>query len=76
MEQQATYGLVAEFESPTALVRAANRAREAGYRKMDAYSPIPIEELHETLNMPNTKLPYIVLDGGLTGALAGYGLEY
>ena len=76
MEQATPYGLVAEFESPTALVRAANTAREAGYRKMDAYSPIPIEELHRALGMPDTKLPWIVLGGGLTGALAGYGLQY
>ena len=74
--EQATYGLVAEFESPTALVRAARKAREAGYRKMDAYSPMPIEELHEALGLPQTKLPLIVLGGGLTGALAGYGLQY
>ena len=74
--EQATYGLVAEFESPTALVQAARKAREAGYRKMDAYSPMPIEELHEALGLPATKLPFIVLGGGLTGALAGYGLEF
>ena len=76
MEQASTYGLVAEFESPTALVEAANRAREAGYRKMDAYSPFPIEELHHALGLRDTKLPWIVLGGGLTGALAGYGLQY
>ena len=74
--EQATYGLVAEFESPTALVHAANKAREAGFRKMDAYSPMPIEELHEALGLPQTKLPFVVLGGGLTGALAGYGLQY
>ena len=67
---------MAEFESPTALVRAAHRAREAGYRKMDAFSPMPIEELHDALGLPHTKLPLIVLGGGLTGALAGYGLQY
>lgn len=76
MEQASTYGLVAEFESPTALVEAANRAREAGYRKMDAYSPFPIEELHHALGLRDTKLPWIVLGGGLTGALVGYGLQY
>ncbi len=76
MEQEGHYGLVAEFESPAALVRAANQAREAGYRKMDAYSPMPIEELHHALGLPQTKLPYVVLGGGLLGALAGYGLEY
>ena len=76
MEQGNTYGMVAEFESPTALVHAAQKAREAGYRKLDAYSPMPIEELHEALGLPQTKLPLIVLGGGLTGALAGYGLQY
>jgi hypothetical protein len=76
MEHAQTYGLVAEFESPTALVQAAHKAREAGFRKMDAYSPMPIEELHEALGLPQTKLPFIVLCGGAIGALAGYGLEY
>ena len=73
MEQE-SYGLMAEFESPTALVQAAHKAREAGFRKMDAYSPMPIEELHEALGLPKTKLPFIVLGGGVIGALAGYGL--
>jgi hypothetical protein len=68
--------MVAEFESPTALVHAAQKARAAGYRKLDAYSPMPIEELHEALGLPQTKLPLIVLGGGLTGALAGYGLQF
>jgi hypothetical protein len=76
MEREGLYGLVAEFESPTALVHAANKAREAGYRRMDAYSPIPIEELHRALGLPDTKLPWIVLGGGVTGAVAGYGLQY
>jgi hypothetical protein len=74
--EHVSYGLVAEFESPTALVHAAHKAREAGYRKMDAYSPMPIEELHEALGLPQTKLPLIVLGGGAFGALAGYGLQY
>jgi hypothetical protein len=76
MEQQAVYGLMAEFESPTALVAAARKAREAGYRKMDAYSPIPIEELHEALGLPQTKLPFVVLGGAIFGGLAGYGLQW
>ncbi|MGH9349224.1 MAG: DUF3341 domain-containing protein [Vicinamibacterales bacterium] len=72
----AVYGLMAEFDNPTALVAAAHAARLAGYRNMDAYSPIPIEELHEALGFHHTKLPMIVLAGGLIGGLAGYGLQY
>jgi len=75
MADQQLYGLMAEFESPTALVAAAHKAREAGYRKLDAYSPIPIEELHEALGLPTTKLPMIVAGGALIGALAGFGLQ-
>lgn len=70
------YGLMAEFDNPTALVHAAEQARLAGYRKMDAYSPIPIEELSEALGLPRTRLPKLVFLGGLFGGMGGYALEY
>jgi len=70
------YGLMAEFATPTALVQAAERARLEGYRQMDAYSPIPIEELSEALGLRRTRLPILVFLGGLLGGIAGYGLEY
>jgi hypothetical protein len=70
------YGLMAEFEEPGDLVAAAQRAREAGYRRMDGYSPLPIEELHEALGFHDRRLPLIVLVGGTIGALAGYGLQW
>ena len=70
------YGLMAEFPSASALVTAARRAREAGYTKVDAYSPFPIEELNEALMLPRNRVPLVVLLGGLTGLVAGYGLEY
>jgi len=70
------YGLMAEFDDPNALVAAAQRARQEGYRCMDAYSPFPIEELHEALAMPQTRLPFIVLIGGIVGCLGGYALQY
>ena len=70
------HGLMAEFDSPTALVEAATRARLAGYRNMDAYSPIPIEELSEALGLKRTRLPLLVLLGGIAGGTAGYGLEW
>jgi hypothetical protein len=70
------YGLMAEFDDPTALVAAARRAYEDGYRRMDGYSPFPIEELHEALGAHHTRLPLVVLIGGLFGCIGGYALQY
>ncbi|MEP6769252.1 MAG: DUF3341 domain-containing protein, partial [Acidobacteriota bacterium] len=61
------YGLIAEFDSPTDLVAAAERTREAGYRRMDAYSPFPIHELTHALGLRKTRLPIGVLVGGMLG---------
>lgn len=70
------YGLMAEFDNPTSLVNAARLAREQGYRKLDAYSPFPIEELSEALHLHKNKLPLIVLLGGIAGGALGYLLQY
>jgi hypothetical protein len=70
------YGLLAEFDDPNALVAATLQARREGYRRMDAYSPFPIEELHEALGGHHTRLPLVVLIGGLCGCLGGYALQY
>jgi hypothetical protein len=65
------YGLMAEFDNPTSLVVATRLAREAGYRKMDAYSPFPIEELSEVLHHKD-RLPLLVLIGGVVGGASGF----
>jgi hypothetical protein len=70
------YGLLAEFESAQALLDAARQVRAAGYTRTDAYSPFPIHGLAETLGFRERAVAPIVLAGGLTGALAGYGLQY
>lgn len=70
------YGLMAEFASPEALVAAARRAREEGYREVDGYTPYPIEELNEALGLHHSKLPLIVLIGGILGAVGGFLLQY
>lgn len=70
------YGLMAEFDDPNALVAATHRAYYEGYRRMDAYSPFPIEELHEALGADESRLPLIVLIGGIFGGLGGYALQY
>src|SRR5688572_7963351 len=69
------YGLMAEFDNPTALVEATNRARLEGYRQMDAYSPIPLHELDEALGLKRTRLPRLVLLGGILGGIGGFSLE-
>ena len=70
------HGLMAEFDSPKALVEATRAAREKGYRKLDAYTPFPIEELSDVLHLHHNKLPLIVLLGGICGGLGGYFLQY
>jgi len=76
MTDTGLYGMLAEFDDPNALVAAAHRARHEGYRRMDAYSPFPIEELHDALGGEPTKLPLLVLLGGLFGCIGGFGLCY
>jgi hypothetical protein len=70
------YGLLAEFDSATAIVNAARQAREAGYVKLDAYTPFPIHELDEALKVSRTILPWLVFGGGLTGLLGGFAMQY
>jgi len=69
---EGTYGVIAEFAGPEELVRAAEAARDAGYTQMDAFSPFPIHGLHEAVGMHHTKLPMIVLGGGILGGLGGF----
>ena len=71
------YGLMAEFHDPTSIVEAARKAHAAGYRKMDGYSPFPIEELGEALGFHTRgRLPKLVFAGGLIGCVSGFGLQY
>ena len=70
------YGLMARFESAEALVKAAEAARLAGYRRMDGYSPIPIPELHAALGQRRSRLPLLVLLGGITGCLTGFFMQW
>ena len=70
------YGLMAEFDTPESLLAAARRARQEGYRRMDAYTPFPIEELAEAIGFHHTRLPLVVLIGGIVGCIGGYLLQY
>ena len=70
------YGIMAEFDSPEKLIRAAEETRAAGYERLGAYTPYPIEEVWEAIGHHRSRLPLIVLGGGITGAIAGFGLQY
>lgn len=70
------YGLVAEFEHPEDLLAATQRAYDAGYRRMGAYTPIPIDGLIEALGTPPTRLPYLTLTGAVLGGATGYAMQY
>jgi hypothetical protein len=70
------YGLIAEFETAEQLLHAAEKARDAGYRRIDAYAPFPVEGLSEALGLGRNKVPLITLIGGLLGGLGGFGFEY
>jgi hypothetical protein len=70
------YGLLAEFTTPADLLEATRRARQAGYRHLEAYTPFPVEGLAEALDFHRTSIPLVVLLGGLGGALGGYFLQY
>jgi hypothetical protein len=69
------YGLIAKFNTPDEVVAATRNARDAGYKKIEAYSPFPIEELTEILDF-KPKIQYLVFIGGVLGALSGFGLQY
>jgi len=73
-DRHGLYGLIAQFELPEQVIEAAQRAYDAGYRKMDAYSPMPVEGLSEALGMKRNWVSLVVLLGGLSGCVGGFGL--
>ncbi|HYT76277.1 MAG TPA: DUF3341 domain-containing protein [Vicinamibacterales bacterium] len=75
MAEAPIYGLMAEFETPAALVEAAKRTYAAGYRKIDTFSPYPIEEAWEAIGQHDRRMSLVVLGGGILGLLTGLGLQ-
>ncbi len=73
---QTLHGLMAEFATPEALVEAAERAREAGYRQMDAYAPFPVEGLAEAMGFEKNRVPLVVLLCGLFGGGLAYFMQW
>ncbi len=70
------YGLMAEFTEADALLAQARKSYGAGYRKIAAYSPFAIEELPAAIGLRPSRLPILVLLGGIVGALTGFFMQY
>jgi hypothetical protein len=71
---QPVFGMLAEFDRPERLVEAVKQARAARFRALDAYSPFPIEEITELLDLHDRRVPVLTALGGLLGAAVGFGV--
>jgi len=72
-ESPGTYGIMAEFADSSALIHAASHIRDAGYTKVEAFTPIPVHGLDEAIGHKASRLPWLVLAGGLTGSIGLFG---
>lgn len=73
------YGFMAEFETPEQLTEATQKAIDAGYKKVDAYTPFPVEELYEIVGQARQTynlLPVLIFLGGVTGLIVAFALQY
>lgn len=68
------YGLLLEVDGPDELLEAAKGARGAGIVPLDAFSPFPVEDLPEALNISPSRIPWVMLCGGITGAILAFGI--
>lgn len=76
MTRAPIFGIMAEFADLSGLMRAAHSTWQAGYRRVDAYTPFPVEELGEMFEGHHSRLPLIVLLGGIFGGIGGFALCY
>ena len=76
MKRLPIYGMMAEFGSAQELVQAAHHTHQAGYKKIDAFSPFPIEELAEAIGFHRNNVPLVTLIGAIIGGLTGYLMQY
>jgi hypothetical protein len=70
------FGVMGEFSTPEDLLAATKKARAAGYKHVEAYTPFPVEGLSEAVGFKWTAVPLLTLMGGVGGGLTGFGLQY
>ncbi len=69
-------GVLAEFDSPGALLTAAERVRDAGYTRWDTHSPFPVHGIDEAMGIRPTRLPWVVFLFGILGCGTGVALQW
>jgi hypothetical protein len=69
------FGLLAEFETPEALIAAAREARAKGYRSLDAFTPFPVPELYGVLRLRDDRVLWLGLFGGIFGFALAFGMQ-
>lgn len=75
-QNDSLYGILAEFKNPKELMKVAEKMTAAGYNKFDTYSPFPIHGIDKAMNLPKSKLGWIVLGHGLVGFLGAFAMMY
>ncbi len=70
------FGVLAQFDDPSALMQAARGVRDAGYTRWDCYTPFPVHGLDQAMGMRDTRVPWVVLGAGATGLAAAILMQW
>lgn len=65
------YGVIAEFTTPAAAMRAAEKVRDAGYTKWDVFTPFPVHGMDRAMGLKNSKVGWFTFLGGAAGYTCG-----
>ena len=76
MAEARIWGLVGEFEDPAKLLHAATGLRDAGYKRFEVWTPFPVHGMDNAMGLSRSKVPWIVLAGGLTGLTGALLLQW
>lgn len=66
-------GVLAEYDSPSAVYEACKKIKKEGFKKFDSYTPFPVHGLEKAMGLGPSYLPWIVLFAGTSGAILAMG---